>query len=268
MADVEKRIPQLIAALHKRGACDEDIADAVRNIREHKVGHLCANEADKERIDLDVFALTRTRAFLQDCLGTDPHSDEGQVIQRSIDEIDAHISMHHRLAYDSDHDLALLKQLWRQHNDRISAAERLTDDATRTSRILALKCEKDRILRVLLKLSGAVSVQGEFAPIPTSDFVDAFHGATDKAVRTVIEEELEARFSAAYDLLEALHGSRPVARLHRLINLKDDEQPRLLTIDREKPGGPCRHHQESCHRAPRPWSAALHANCPLLGSTG
>ena len=140
MADIEKRIAQLIAALQKRGARDEDIADAVRNIREH--------------------------------------------------------------------------------NDRLSAAERITDDTARTTRISALKREKDRILRVLLKLSGSVSVQGEFAPIPTADLVDAFHGATENSVRTIIEEELEARFSAAYDLLEALHGSRPVARLHRLIDLK------------------------------------------------
>ena len=139
MADIEKRIAQLSAALQKRGARDEDIADAVRNIREH--------------------------------------------------------------------------------NDRISAAERITDDTTRTTRISALKSEKDRILRVLLKLSGSVSEQGGFVPIPTSELVDAFHGATENSVRTIIEEELETRFSAAFELLEALHGSRPVGRLHRLIDL-------------------------------------------------
>ncbi|MQM31775.1 MAG: hypothetical protein CRU78_15135 [Candidatus Accumulibacter phosphatis] len=220
MVDLEKHIPQLNAALQKRGACDEDAADAVRNIQAHKVGHLCATEMDEEIPGLDVFALMRTRAFLQGCLGTDPHSDEEQIIQRSIDEIDAHISRHHRLTYDSEHDPASLKQLWHQHHDRISAAERLTDDATRTTRILALKCEKDRILRLLLKLSGSLSVQGELPPIPTLDLVNAFHEATDRSVRTIVEEELEARFSAAYDLLDALHGSRPVARLNRLLDLK------------------------------------------------
>lgn len=220
MKDLEKHIPQLNAALQKRGACDEDVADAVRNIQSHKVGHLCATEMDEEKPGLDVFALMRTRAFLQGCLGTDPHSDEEQIIQRSIDEIDAHISRHHRLTYDSEHDPASLKQLWHQHHDRISAAERLTDDATRTTRILALKCEKDRILRLLLKLSGSLSVQGELPPIPTLDLVNAFHEATDRSLRTIVEEELEARFSAAYDLLDALHGSRPVARLNRLLDLK------------------------------------------------
>ncbi|MFZ4535823.1 PEP/pyruvate-binding domain-containing protein [Propionivibrio sp.] len=52
------------------------------------------------------------------------------------------------------------------------------------------------------------------------EIAEAFHGATDKSVRAVIEEDLEARFAAAYDLLEALYGSRPVARLHRLLDLK------------------------------------------------
>lgn len=169
---------------------------------------------------LDVFALLRTQAFLQGCLGTDPHSDEEQLIQRSIDEIDAHVSMHHRLAYDSDHDLASLKPPLHQHHDRISAAERLTDDAARTKRILALKGEKDRILRLLLKLPGSLSVQGEFPPIPASELVKAFHEATDRSVRTIVEDELEARFSTAYNLLDALHGSRPVARFNRLLDLK------------------------------------------------
>ena len=220
MAEVENRIPQLIAVLHKCGASDEDVADAVGNIREHKVSHLCANEAGTDRVDLDVFALIRTRAFLQDCLGTDPLSDENQIIQRCIDDVDAHISMQFQLRNASDHDLALLKQLWYQHNGRISAAERLTDDASRTTRIFSLKYEKDRILRLLLQLSGSLPDQRQLAPIPTSDLVDAFHGATDTSIRTIIEEECEARFSVAYDLLEALHGSRPVARLQRLIDLK------------------------------------------------
>lgn len=167
MADREKRIPQLNAALQRCGACDEDIADAVRNIQAHKIGDLGATEMDEEKPGLDVFALKRTRAFLQGCLGTHPHSDEEQIIQRSIDEIDAQISMHHRL-----------------------------------------------------KFSGSLSVQGEFPPIPTSDLVNAFHEASDPSVRSMVEEELEARFSAAYDLLDALHGSRPVARLNRLLDLK------------------------------------------------
>lgn len=220
MADVENRIPRLIAVLHKCGASDEDIADAVGNIQEHKVDHLCANEAGKENADLDVVALLCTRAFLQDCLGTNPHSAEEQIIQRCIDDVDAHISTHHRHRYDSDHHQAWLKQLWYQHNSRISAAERLTDDASRAARIHALKCEKDRILRLLLKFSGSLSVQRDPPPIPTSDLVDAFHAATDRSVRTIIEEELEARFSAAGDLLEALHGSRSVARLQMLLDLK------------------------------------------------
>jgi protein-tyrosine-phosphatase/phosphohistidine swiveling domain-containing protein len=46
------------------------------------------------------------------------------------------------------------------------------------------------------------------------------HRASDKSVRAVSEEELEARFATAYDLLEALYGSRPVARFHRLLDLK------------------------------------------------
>ena len=53
-----------------------------------------------------------------------------------------------------------------------------------------------------------------------ADLVNAFHEASDPAVRSVVEEELEARFSAAYDLLDALHGSQPVARLNRLLDLK------------------------------------------------
>ena len=220
MADIENSIPQLISALHKRGARNEDIAEAIGIIREYKVGHFYSNEADNERIVLDIFALARTRAFLQNCLGTDPHCDEQQIIQRSIDDIDAHLSMHHWPKDVSGDDPVLLKQLWHQHNASLSAAERLTEDATRSARILTLTREKDRILRMLLKLSDPVSVQGEFAPVPTAELANAFHGATDKSIRAVIEEELEARFAAAYDLLEALYGSRPVARFHRLLDLK------------------------------------------------
>ncbi len=220
MADIENRIAQLIAALRKRGARDGDIADALRNIREQNVGHLRLHEADGNGIGLNVFALTRTLAFLQGFLSTDPRSDEDRIIQRCIAEIEAHIGMHHRLTHDSDHDPAVLKQLWHHHNERISAAERITDDATRTTRIAALKRAKDGILRALLELSDSISAQDELAPVPTSDLVNAFHGATENSIRTIVEEELEERFSAAYYLLEALYGSRPVARLHRLIDLK------------------------------------------------
>ena len=220
MADIENSIPQLIVALHKRGARNEDIAEAVSNIREHKVGHFYSNEADKERNVLDIFALARTRVFLQNCLGTDPHGDEQQIIQRCIHDIDAHFSRHHWPMDFSGDDPVLLKQLWHQHKVSLSTAERLTDDATRTARILALTREKDWILRMLLKLSDSVSVQGEFVPVPTAELANAFHGATDTSVRAVIEQELEARFATAYDLLEALHGSRPVARFHRLLDLK------------------------------------------------
>mgnify|MGYP001445048466 CR=1 FL=1 len=220
MADGEKSIPQLIAALNERGARNEAIAEAVGNIREHMVDLHYSNEADKERVVLDVFALVRTKAFLQSVLGTDPLFDEQQIIQRSIHEIDAHFRMHNWPTYVSDDDPVLLKQLWRQQNFSLSAAERLTDDTIRTARIAALTSEKERILRRLLKLSDSLSVQGEFAPVAVAELADAFHRATDKSVRAVIEEELEARFAAAYGLLEALHGSRPVARLHRLLDLK------------------------------------------------
>lgn len=220
MADVEKSISQLIAALHDRGARNEAIAEAVGNIREHMVDLHYSNEADKERVVLYVFALARTKAFLQSFLGTDPLLDEQQIIQRSIDEIDAHFRMHNWPTDVSDDDPVLLKQLWCHQNVSLSAAERFTDDAIRTARISALTSEKNRILRRLLKLTDSLSVQGEFAPVPVAELADAFHRATDKSIRAVIEEELEARFPAAYGLLEALHGSRPVGRLHRLLDLK------------------------------------------------
>jgi len=56
--------------------------------------------------------------------------------------------------------------------------------------------------------------------MPTADLVNAFHRVTDRSINTMVEEELEARFSTAYDLLAALHGSQPVARLNRLLDLK------------------------------------------------
>ena len=220
MTDVETSFPQLIAALRERGASDKDIAEAVDNIREHKVGHLYWNEADKQRIVLDVFALARTRAFLQDCLDTHPHSDGEEAIQQSIREIDAHFSLHHWPTSVADDDPVLLREFWRQHNAALSASERLADDATRTARIAALTSEKNRILRRLLKLPASVSVQGQCAPVASADLADAFHGATDKSVSAVIEDELQARFPSAYDLLEALHDSRSVARCHRLVDLK------------------------------------------------
>jgi len=221
MADFEKSIPLLMVALHERGARNEAIAEAVGNIRTHMVELHYSNEADKEWVVLDVFALARTKAFLQSFLGTDTLFDEQQIIiQRSIHEIDAHFRMHNWPTDVSDEDPVLLKQLWRQQNVSLSAAGRLTDDAIRTARISAVTSEKDRILRRILKLSDSLSAQSEFAPVPVPDLAAAFHRTTDKSVRAVIEEELEARFPAAYDLLEALHGSRPVARLHRLLDLK------------------------------------------------
>ena len=220
MTDVEKSIPLLIAALNKRGARDEDIAEAADNIRKHMVGDLYWNETDNERIVLDVVALARTRAFLQDCLGTNPQSDGEEIIRQSIRELDEHFTLHHWPASVSDDDPVLVKQLWRQHDAAIAASERLPDDAARTARIAALTSEKNRILRRLLRFPALVSAQGEFAPLAAADLGDAFRGATDRSVRAVIEEELQARFPSAYDLLEALHESRSVALCQRLVDLK------------------------------------------------
>ena len=133
MADVEKSISQLIAALHERGARNEAIAEAVGNIRQHMVDLHYSNEADKERVVLDVFALGRTKAFLQSFLGTNSLVDEHQIIQRSIHEIDTHFRMNNWPTDVSDDDPVLLKQLWRQQNVSLSAAERLTDCLLYTS---------------------------------------------------------------------------------------------------------------------------------------
>lgn len=117
MADVGKSTPQLIAALRNCGARDEDIAEAIRCLRKHKVGRRRSSAAGKERSDPEAFA----------------------VVRRTL---------------------------------------------------------------------------------PTSCVVDAFHATTDKSASAVIAAELEARFENAYELLEALYGSQPTARLHRLLNLK------------------------------------------------
>ena len=115
---------------------------------------------------------------------------------------------------------ALLAQRWHQHNDQIAVAGRIVDDAKRIARIQALKGEKERILRALLKLPDQLTTRGDLPPVPDPDLVNALHGAADESAKNVVAEELEARFPAAYDLLEALHGRQPVARLRRLLGVK------------------------------------------------
>ena len=120
----------------------------------------------------------------------------------------------------ADDDPASLVQRWHQYNERFAAAGRRVDDVGGTNRVQALKDEKARILRTLLKLSDHQATRGKLAPVPDSDLIEAFHRAADESVRGVVADELEARFPAAYDLLEAFYGHGPVARLKRLLGLK------------------------------------------------
>ena len=134
------------------------------------------------------------------------------------DGFDATIGEPHRHALAAERDPTVLARLWHQLDDRLAEAERLADSAERAHRCRTLASEKERILRRLLSLPDAVLPQDEFTPVP--ELVAAFHEVTDPVIRAVITEALEARFTTADELLDALHDPRTVAHLHRLIDLK------------------------------------------------
>ncbi len=218
--DTKASFLPLIAALERRGASKNIQDEIIADIMLHEIDLIYWHEADKERIALHAFLLARARSLLQDLLAKDPDSDGSEVLEQYIREIDKHFSEHHWPTDIAEDDPALLYQLWQQQKVAQTAARQITDDAAHAMRISGLRNEKNRILRVLLKLPETVSPQGEFEPVTTSDLVAALSKETNRYVKTVIVEELQARYPVAYDYLAALYQHRYVTKLGRLINLK------------------------------------------------
>ncbi|MFZ1643079.1 MAG: PEP/pyruvate-binding domain-containing protein [Candidatus Contendobacter sp.] len=220
MVDTRENILQLIAALEKRDVCNDVIQETITNILLHKVDLIYWNDADKERIILHAYLLARTKSLLQDSLATDLNSNGREIIERHIREINEHFSMHQWPTDIPEDDPALLKQLWHQQNISIAATRQFHDNVSHTALIPGFRSESNRILRILLKLPATVSTQGEFEPVVTRDLVTALLRRTDRFVKAVVEEELQARYPAAYDFLVALYGRRYIAKLDGLLDLK------------------------------------------------
>jgi len=213
-------ILRLIEALEKRGFEKSIIEETAASIQRHTVDLIYWSDADKERIILHAFLLARTKSFLQDSLAINLKSDGQEIIEQYIRGIDEHFSRHQWPMDISEEDPVLLKQLWRQKNIEINLIRQSPDDAIQATRIPILKNEINHLLHILLKLPVIVSVQGQYEPVLTRDLVTVMQKQTDLSVKTVIEEELQARYPDAYNFLTLLYGHRNVAKLHRLLDLK------------------------------------------------
>ncbi|HRD67012.1 MAG TPA: PEP/pyruvate-binding domain-containing protein [Candidatus Competibacter sp.] len=218
--DTKQRFLPLLAALEKRGVEHDIREEVVADIMLHEIDLIYWNEADKERIALHAFLLARARSLLQDSLAKDPDSDGRDILEQHIREIDEHFSAHHWPTTISGDDPALLYQLWQQQKIARAATSRIADPTARSASVLGLRSENNRILRLLLKFPATVSPQGTFEPVETGDLAAALSRETNRYAKTVIVEELQARYPVAYDYLARLYEHRHIVRLDQLIDLK------------------------------------------------
>jgi protein-tyrosine-phosphatase/phosphohistidine swiveling domain-containing protein len=218
--DTRENLLQLIEALERRGVDKNRIEEAVTNILLHKVEIICWKDADKERIVLHAYLLAGTRSWLQESLATDSNADGREIIERHLQEINNHFVMYQWPTDISEDDPVLLKELWNQQNVGTATTGQLHDHVAHEARISAFRSERNRILRILLKLPATISARGEFEPVVTRDLVTALQGQTERFIKTVIEEELQARYPTAYGFLATLYERQHIARLDRLLDLK------------------------------------------------
>jgi hypothetical protein len=221
MVDTNESILQLTDALKRRSVCKKIIEEVVTNILMHKVDLIYWNDVDKERIVLHAYLLARTRSLLQESLATDLNLDGQEIIKQYINGINEHFSMYQWPTEISEDDPVLLKQLWDQQNICIPAKSQHLDNYTDADHISAIRSERNRILRILLKFPAIVSPLGEFEPVETCDLVTALQKQqSNRFTKAVIEKELQARYPAAYNFLAAVYGLRYVTKLDRFLDLK------------------------------------------------
>lgn len=218
--DTRDRFIPLIAALEKRGVEKDIREEVIADMMLHEIDLIYWNEADKERIALHAFLLARARSLLRNSLDKDPNSDGREILEQYVREIDEHFGTHRWPTDIAEDDPALLYQLWQQQKIAQTAARRISDAAARSASIPGLRSENSRILRILLKLPAKVSSRGEFDPVETGDLVAALSRETNRYVKTILVEELQARYPIAYDYLAVLHQHRYIVKLDRLIDLK------------------------------------------------
>jgi protein-tyrosine-phosphatase/phosphohistidine swiveling domain-containing protein len=222
--DTKDRFLPLTAALEKRGVSEDIREEVVADMTLHEIDLIYWTETDKERIALHAFLLARAKSLLQDSLAKDPNAGGREIIEQHIREIDEHFSAHRWPTNISEDDPALLYQLWQQQKTAQIAARSIADSTAEATaeaaRSLGSISESNRILRTILTLPVTVSPQGEFEPVETGDLVVALSRETDRYAKTVVVEELQARYPVAYGYLVTLYEHRHIANLDRLIKLK------------------------------------------------
>ncbi len=222
MLDKKEHILQLVNALENRGVTQQRIREVVANILLHKVDIICWNEASKERIALHAFLLAGTRSFLQECLDKGSDSDGRNIIERQINEIDQHFSARQWPSDIREDDPVLLKQFWNQNkqNGSKTAVKNLPAYVSELIPVTDFRNERNRILRILLKLPVSVSHKGDFEPVLTHDLVNNIQASTDRFVRAIIGDELQERYPNAYGFISVIHGHRDAEKLNKLLDLK------------------------------------------------
>ncbi|MFO1424326.1 MAG: PEP/pyruvate-binding domain-containing protein [Candidatus Competibacteraceae bacterium] len=219
--DKKDKFMPLIMALEERGVKKDIREEIIADMKLHEINLIYWNEADKERVALHAFLLARARSLLQDVLAKDTNSGGRKILEQYIQEIDEHFSTHHWPTDISEDDPALLYQLWQQQKITQTAPRPITEAAAQSASIMGLRSENNRIIRILLKLPAKVSSRGEFEPVETGDLVAVLSRETNRYVKTIIVEELQARYPIAYDYLAVLYGHRHLIKLNRLIDLKE-----------------------------------------------
>jgi len=222
MMDTKEHVLQLVDALENRGVTQERVRETVANILLHKVDIIYWNDANKERIALHAFLLARTRSFLQECLAQDSKPDGRNIIEQQIHEIDEHFSARQWPSDIREDDPVLLKQFWNHHkqNGGKIAAKNLPAYVSEFIPVTDFRNERNRILRILLKLPVTVSHKGGFEPVLTHDLVNNIQTSTDRFVRAIIGDELQERYPDAYGFISVMHGHRDAERLNKLLDFK------------------------------------------------
>ncbi len=220
MADMRKNFTQLMGALKKCGVSKDIIAEAITNLQSHKVEIIHWSDADRERIIYHAFLLARTRSLLQESLAISSNAAGQEVIKRHIQEINDHFNKYRWPVEISEDDPALLKQLWRQLHTSVDQTKSLSDNTRDIACSLSLRSKSNRILRTLLKLPVTISAYGAFDPVATHDLAAALQAQPDTLIKSVIVEELQARYPNAYDFLVELYGRRDVIKIDRLLGIK------------------------------------------------
>lgn len=216
---MEKKFWELIDALKKMRVEDLVIQEIVSYIHENKIQIICWGEENRERIILHAYLLNKAKHSLQNVLDR-ANKEQVPILEKHIAEIAEHIAGHQWPAEIADDDPLLLKQIWRQKNNEIDLAKRSLNHLTQAGRILELKSESNKILRILLKLPVRTSAYGDYEPVVTSDLFSALQAQDNQFIKAVIDEELQGRYSDAYSFLSALYGHRNTARLNHILPLK------------------------------------------------